>query len=449
MARLVVSENGRYLKREGGDPFLYVGDTAWELFHRLSRDEATRYLEDRATKGFTVIQAVVLSELDGLTVPNANGDLPLLDRDPETPNEAYFAHVDWIVEKANELGLVVGMLPTWGRYWKEAALSESDPGAGTEFQIFSPENARAYATWLARRYAESDLIWILGGDHDINTDRERQIINGFAEGLRAGDSGAHLITFHPRGPGRSREQLDGVDWIDFHMEQSSHAATTHDPGIFIDADYSMQPPRPVLDGEPRYEHIPVGFYLRPSNPSIRCSDYDSRTAAWQSILAGACGHTYGNNNVWQMWDSGRDPIINASVPWHTAINHPGAAQMGYLRTLLEDVGWWNLLPAAHAGRTATEGITESFLVDGPAWGPARIRASLAADGRVALIYSPKGEPFTLRLTALSGPRVRESWFDPRYGTRNEFHVGAVRAFQTYTPPSSGDERDWLLVLECE
>ena len=40
-------------------------DTAWQLFHRLTREEARRYLEDRAKKGFTVVQAVVLG-LEGL-----------------------------------------------------------------------------------------------------------------------------------------------------------------------------------------------------------------------------------------------------------------------------------------------------------------------------------------------------------------------------------------------
>ncbi len=88
--RLLVSDNGRYLTHEDSRPFFYLGDTAWELFHRLSMEEAERYLENRADKGFTVIQAVVLAQLGGLTVPNANGDLPLVDKDPRQPVEAYF-----------------------------------------------------------------------------------------------------------------------------------------------------------------------------------------------------------------------------------------------------------------------------------------------------------------------------------------------------------------------
>src|SRR4051812_47982431 len=109
-----VSDNHRYLLDRDGKPFFYLGDTAWELFHRLDRDEADVYLRDRAARRFTVIQAVVLAEYGGLDVPNPYGHLPLVDRDPTRPVEAYFEHVDHVVSRAGELGLVIGMLPTWG-----------------------------------------------------------------------------------------------------------------------------------------------------------------------------------------------------------------------------------------------------------------------------------------------------------------------------------------------
>src|SRR5262245_36221455 len=153
---LKVSDNRRFLIHDDGSPFFYLGDTAWELFHRLTMDEAERYLKDRAAKGFTVIQAVALAEIDGLHTPNMRGDLPLIDDDPRRPNEAYFAHIDAVVETAAGLGLYVGMLPTWGDKWNQKW------GVGPE--IFTPENARAYGLWLGKRYADAPLIWILGGD---------------------------------------------------------------------------------------------------------------------------------------------------------------------------------------------------------------------------------------------------------------------------------------------
>lgn len=123
--KIEVSANHRFLQWNDGSPFFYFGDTAWELFHKLTREEADMYLTNRAQKGFTVIQAVGLAELEGITVPNAYGHLPLQDNDPSRPlvregeNNDYWDHVDYIVNKANSLGLVIAFLPTWGSYWHD------------------------------------------------------------------------------------------------------------------------------------------------------------------------------------------------------------------------------------------------------------------------------------------------------------------------------------------
>ena len=122
---LRVSDNARYLQTDDGKPFLWLGDTAWELFHKLNREEAVEYLDKRKEQGFSVIQAVVLAENDGLRTPNPYGELPLVDLSPARPNEKYFEHVDFIVAEANARGLYVGMLPTWGD-----KLYSPNPGAG-------------------------------------------------------------------------------------------------------------------------------------------------------------------------------------------------------------------------------------------------------------------------------------------------------------------------------
>ncbi|MFZ0283370.1 MAG: DUF4038 domain-containing protein, partial [Bacteroidales bacterium] len=80
--KLKISGNHRFLIHEDGTPFFYLGDTGWELFHRLNKEETEKYLENRRAKGFTVIQAVALAELDGLNTPNAEGNKPLIDNDP-------------------------------------------------------------------------------------------------------------------------------------------------------------------------------------------------------------------------------------------------------------------------------------------------------------------------------------------------------------------------------
>src|SRR6266508_1767709 len=111
--KLKIGPNGRYFVDQTGKPFFYLGDTCWLLFQRLNREELDVYLKDRAAKGFTVIQAYVRRGLDKKH-PDGNSSLldatPLLDRDPPRPNEEFFKNVDYVVNRANELGLVMGLV---------------------------------------------------------------------------------------------------------------------------------------------------------------------------------------------------------------------------------------------------------------------------------------------------------------------------------------------------
>ena len=85
---LRVSTDGRHLEKVDGTPFFYLADTAWELVHVLTLEQAHMYLRDRAAKRFTVIHTVLLSEMNGLDTPNAYGHLPLLNRGPLHPNHS-------------------------------------------------------------------------------------------------------------------------------------------------------------------------------------------------------------------------------------------------------------------------------------------------------------------------------------------------------------------------
>jgi hypothetical protein len=257
-----------------------------------------------------------------------------------------------------------------------------------------------------------------------------------AAGLREGDEGRHLITFHPRGPGRSGEQLAEAKWLDFHMSQSSHGGRDHDNGLYAEKDRALTPAKPTLDGEPRYEGITVGFYFSGANRMVRFDDADVRQAAYWSVLAGACGHTYGHGSVWQMWQPGRQPVLGANVAWKDALDHPGAFQMGHLRRLMEWRPFHLLEP--DAGR---------LILDGPRNGGAKIRAAVSSDSRFAMVYSPRGEAFTVDRALVKGKRVREIWWDPRLGVAYTAHTGTGGAIQTYTPPTNGRGQDWVLILE--
>lgn len=422
-AVLQVSENRRFLVDGAGRPFCWLADTAWELFHRLTLHEATHYLGDRARRGFNVIQAVGLAELDGLDTPNAVGERPLCDRDPTRPNPRYWEHVDAIVARANALGLWVAFLPTWGSWWRERS-------------IFDPESAAAYGEWLGARYADSEVVWVLGGDRPVETVEQRAVVTAMADGLAAGDGGRHLRTFHPRGGTGSAEVFHDAPWLDFNLRQNGHgvefgryAATR--------ADYDRTPVKPIIDGEPVYEDHPIDFNAAERGHSLAA---DVRRALYWDLFQGACGHTYGHHSVWQMWEPGREPKNAPLLSWRDALGQSGADQMRHARALLESRPYLSRVPADDLL------VPSDYPTAEPGAGRYRAVATRDAEGRYACVYTPAGRPFTLRLDGLRGPLLAW-WFDPRDGSARPAGECAAAGEPRWTPPTPGEALDWVLVLD--
>lgn len=212
---------GRYLCTESGEPFFYLADTAWEMLHRMSKEEILRFLDVRASQGFTCIQTVLLAEFDGLKTPNYYGKRPLLQTDgafdpcrPDLVDEdSYWSLADFALDAAEERGLYLVLLPTWGD--KFNLLWGKGP------VIFNPENARAYGRFLGERYKDRDnIIWMLGGDRPLEPEH-RAIVDAMAQGIKeTGDT--HLMTFHPVGCHNSTQFVGDAPYIDFHTAQTGH-----------------------------------------------------------------------------------------------------------------------------------------------------------------------------------------------------------------------------------
>ena len=435
--RLKVSENHRFLITEAGQPFFYLGDTAWELFHRLNREEADEYLADRARKGFTVIQAVAIAELDGHTDPNAYDHLPLIDLDParpavkEGPDNDYWDHVDYIVNKAESLGLFIGFLPTWGRYWHDK-VKDGKP-------LFTPENAAAYGEWLGARYKDKPIIWILGGDRNVDNDEQRAVLRSMARGLRKGDGGNHLITLHPCGGCGSSQWFHDEDWLDFNMRQNGHAVEFTGRYDKTHADYERTPAKPVLDGEPIYEDHPFSFKAKELGHSIAG---DVRRPLYWDLFGGACGHTYGHHSVWQMFDPKRGkPINNPLMSWSEAMQQPGAAQMQFGRKLMESRPFLTRIPDDSVI------VTDRVPTTVPGAGRYRFVATRDQSGSYAMVYAPVGRKFSVHMDKISGSQVKAWWFDPRTGHAEALGRFENKGVREFTPPALGEMVDWVLVLD--
>jgi hypothetical protein len=428
--RLKVSDNKRFLVTEDGKPFFYLGDTAWELFHRLNRDQADRYLEKRAKQGFTIIQAVAVAELEGHTDPNPYGNVPFLELDPTRPDKDYWAHVDYIVDKANKLGLTIGFLPTWGSYWHDKVRNGKP--------LFTPANAAVYGEWLGQRCKEKAVIWILGGDRSVDSDEQKEIIRAMARGLRKGDGGAHLMTFHPVGGAGSSQWFQNDDWLDFNMRQNGHVAEFTGRYAKTRIDYGRKPIKPVVDGEPLYEDHPLSFNAKALGHSLAA---DVRRPLYWDLFSGACGHTYGHHSVWQMWQPGRTPINSPLMPWSKALDQPGANQMQYARQLLESRPFLTRIP--DDSLVVTDAVPTSV----PGEGRYRFVGTRDSSGSYALIYVPGGRPFKVRMDKISGAKVKAWWFNPRNGEPTAIGEFANTGEREFTSPDAGDGLDWVLVLD--
>lgn len=451
-AQLKVGPTNRYLQKADGSSFLWLGDTAWELFHKLNRKEATEYLQNRAEKGFTIIQAVVLAENDGLRTPNPYGDVPFADLDPTKPNEAYFKHVDFIVNKAEELGLYIGMLPTWG----DKVFSEN---AGAGPVVFNQENAGIFGQYLGERYKNKPIVWVLGGDRNIANMEVFNIWRSMAEGIQTGDEGRNLITYHPRGTATSAFWFHNEPWLDFNMYQSGHERFNR---VYTYAEdmYMLHPVKPFIDGEPAYEDIAVRFwefmdfskYSRERVPDGVLdeqgliadkshfkkgfiTDFDVRVHAYWNFLAGACGYTYGNNAIWQMYKPGGEIAIPALTGWREAMDRPGAQDMSHVRALFESRPFNLLIP----DQSLVFGVNRED--------NQHIRAGGSKDNSYAFIYLAMGQDVQVVMDKFEGEEVIAWWFNPRNGKAEKIDEFKGSGIQTFSPPTNGKTNDWLLVID--
>lgn len=342
---LRVSDNGLFLQHADGTPFFWLGDTGWLLPQRLDRDEAQHYLEQSAREGYNVVQIQVLNGVPSFNRYGAmsNPDGWNLAEASKPGNYGYWEHMDHIIDTAERNGIYIGMVCIWGGLVKSGLMTE--------------EEAVKYGNFLADRYKDKpNIIWIIGGD--IEGDVKTPVWDALARSIKAKDKN-HIMTFHPRGRTTSARWFADRDWLDFHMFQSGHRRygqrmgnkdypipddTEEDSWMYVDSVRKHQPVKPVLDGEPSYENIPQGLHFA-DEPVW--NDKDVRRYAYWSVFAGACGHTYGHNNIMQFIRPGLPGAYFADgieKPWYVAIDDPGRRQMKYLKRLMLAFPYYERVP---------------------------------------------------------------------------------------------------------
>lgn len=419
---LKVGSNGRHFVDQDGRPFFYLGDTCWLIFQRLNREEVDEFLKDRAAKGFTVIQAYVLRGLgegqnpENINGRNRDGEVAIINRDPTRLNEAFFKNVDYVINRANELGLVMGLVTS--KSWHVNEHPE---------RVFNVTNAYTFGKLLAARYRSNAVLWYVGGDSPPGKDDA--IWEAMAKGHKDGSGGHHLVSYHGQGHTSSSQWFHQAPWLNFNSIQSGHgwATKTYE---YINKDYGLSPAKPTVDMEPPYENHPTGKNT-PRNES-----HQVRKGAYWAMLAGAAGHGYGALDLFHLYREDQGPFPRDGFqPWRKAMAYEGSRQVGLMRRLFEARPWYKLIP------------DQSVIASGQAEGEEHIQAARAEDGSFLVAYVPTGKPLSIQMDKLSGKEVKAHWYDPRKGTWTAIGQYPNTGGREFTAPSQGPKEDWVLVLE--
>jgi hypothetical protein len=398
-----------------GKPFFINGDTAWSLMVQLTREQAEQYLEDRRAKGFTAILVSLLEYTYGNSAPrNVYGDAPFTTAgDFATPNERYFAHADYVLNKAAEKGILVLLTPAYLGCCGDGWLQDMRNNGTTKLT--------RYGEYLGNRYRGfANILWVNGGDQAPSSSSDRALVDAIANGIRSADS-AKLQTFHT-GRFSSALQYTSAPWLTVN-------------NIYTDASTVVS----QAFGE--YARSTMPFFLIEAAYEEGTSGGSQmvRTQAYQAVLSGAMGHLYGNSPVWYFnaptWSN------PTGITWQQALDSQGARSMTHVAALFAPRSWWTLVPDTN----------NTLLTGSVGSGADRAVAARAADGSFAIAYTPSIRTLNVALGQLAGPRINARWFDPTSGTYatvpgSPFLASGTQSFRPAGNNSSGST-DWVLLLE--
>jgi len=399
---LKLNTDNRHLEDQLGQPFLINGDTPWSLIVGLTKTEADFYLEDRRSRGFNSVIVNLIEHAFGGPA-NREGNLPFNPvNDFTQPNELYFQHADWVINKAAEKGILVILTPAYLGY------NCGSEGWCSEVKATSLANLRGYGNYLGNRYKDYDnVIWMHGGDVAAGDFGALDHVNAIADGIREIDPGK-LFTAH------------GVRW-------SSAINDYNEPWLEINNTYS-DCNSSALNTRRDFQHSPVipffyaeGRYEGESSTDGRCL----RSQAYWSVLGGSTGHFFGNNPIWLF-----------ATGWEAALDLPGSHSMTYFGDLFATRPWSLLVPdydEAIVGGNRGNITTNDYVM-----------AARASDGSVIMAYLPKSSTVTVNMATVAGSAADAWWYDPENGNSQYIGEFTTSGLQNFTPP---DNSDWVLVID--
>jgi len=357
---LQVSADRRRFVDADGEPFLVVGDAPWSLIVNTTVEGCTRYLDDRRARGITTVMVNLIEHLFSSDPPRTlAGDEPFTTPgDFRTPNDAYMAHAEWVLEQAEARDMLVILYPAFLGYPDPHYPGYGGKAEGWYAEVVAngADGCRRYGEYLGRRFGRfANVMWSIGADR--NPEDARPGLEALAEGIRA-TGGPNLMTAQMMPEHSAADHYPGVSWLDCLSTYSYEIVPRA-----LERDWRSEPTRPFFLVESAYEN------------EHDASRLQIRRAAYWSVLFGGNGHCMGNAPIW-MFGAG----------WEAALDSPAAHAMSLFGEFFRSIRWADLVPD--------------------------LDRALSADGRLAVVYIPSQRPITVETGVLAGPVVAATWFDP-------------------------------------
>ena len=406
-----VSDEGTYFIDQAGEPWFGRGDTAWSLIGQLGPEDVDRYLDDRAARGFNLVLTNVLEHYFSDNAPNNYHDDPPFTGEAfsSAPNEAYWRHVDYVVEAARLRGITLLLCPAYLGF-------DADEGWSEEVAAATDDDLAAFGAFLGDRYGEfPNIMWLIGHDR-VPDDPEKARMEALAAELPADD----LL-----GVGATRDDVLGSPpWSPTAI--SPDFETVYSFGDTPVADtartWDMSPALPVMFLEGQYEQE---HGAQPGDALLRQQEYGA-------LAAGAAAVLFGNNPIWHFESV---PLYDFEGSWRENLASLGSGDAQRLGELVRALPWWEMAPDK----------TADLLVDADSGANLAARFSRSH----ALVYVPAEQSVRLNLERLTAAeRVDLRRFDPRSGDLELVDTYPTEGVVTVEPPgpnAAGDD-DWVYVL---
>jgi hypothetical protein len=233
-------------------------------------------------------------------------------------------------------------------------------------------------------------------------------------------------------------------WVTLHQIGNMRE---HNNYWYLTEIYSLNPPRPALNGEPYYAGYkdargPGGAnYTRGAVGGSERDNEFCRSGLYGSFLSGGfAGHVYGAEGIW-----GADIEPTAPTKMWDAFTWASGAQMQFLRTFAFSIGkrYQELVPMADL--VSPNKSADILGYEGWAY------CARTPDKAVFLAYFEKGCPRAQVRGARLNTDYRAQWFDPRDGKWIDAGDGHVRASKigVIMLPDFPADADWGLRLSAE